>query len=82
MIKVIKPKNTEKSIAKVMSGEAVKALTIDDQIEKLRTLIEDHSSVPLPVKENDNQWKRTEKLQHKLRYLEFFQSYAVDACPE
>ena len=71
--------NTEKSIVKDMSEETVKAQTIDDQIEKLRAFIEGNFG---PYNPSDNQFKKTEKLQHKLRYLEFFKSYAVDNCPE
>ena len=74
--------NTEKKAAKVMSevpAPAVKSQTIDDQIEKLRAVIDEKSGSYNP---SDNQWKRTEKLQHKLRYLEFFKSYEIDNCPE
>ena len=74
--------NTEKKAAKVMSevpAPAVKSQTIDDQIEKLRAVIDEKSGSYNP---SDNQWKRTEKLQHKLRYLEFFKSYEIDSCPE
>ena len=74
----VKSANTENNLNKVMSEVTVKAQTIDDQIEKLRNLIgENHGS----CNPSDNQFKRTEKLQHKLRYLEFFQSYSVDSCP-
>merc|ERR1711860_118542 len=77
---IVKPVNTKEKVAKVMSEESAKqAQTIDDQIEKLRTIIDDNSGSYNP---SDNQWKRTEKLQHKLRYLEFFKSYEVDNCPE
>ena len=72
--------STEKKVAKVMSEvPAVKSQTIDDQIEKLRAVIDEKSGSYNP---SDNQWKRTEKLQHKLRYLEFFKSYEIDDCPE
>merc|ERR1712004_896649 len=77
---IVKPVNTKEKVAKVMSEESAKqAQTIDDQIEKLRAIIDDNSGSYNP---SDNQWKRTEKLQHKLRYLEFFKSYEVDNCPE
>ena len=72
--------STEKKVAKVMSEvPVVKSQTIDDQIEKLRAVIDEKSGSYNP---SDNQWKRTEKLQHKLRYLEFFKSYEIDDCPE
>ena len=72
--------STEKKVARVMSEvPAVKSQTIDDQIEKLRATIDEKSGSYNP---SDNQWKRTEKLQHKLRYLEFFKSYEIDDCPE
>ena len=76
---IVKSVNEEKSVAKIMSEETVKAQTIDDQIEKLRAFIEGNFG---PYNPSDNQFKKTEKLQHKLRYLEFFKSYAVDNCPE
>ena len=77
---IVNPVITKEKVAKVMSEVSDKqAITIDDQIEKLRALIDDHSGSYNP---SDNQWKRTEKLQHKLRYLEFFRSYEVDNCPE
>ena len=76
---IVKPVNSVKSGAKVMSEETVKTQTIDDQIEKLRAFIDGNSG---PYNPSDNQFKKTEKLQHKLRYLEFFKSYAVDDCPE
>ena len=51
--------------------------TLEEKILKLKELIEDcfNSS-------NQNQLDKCEKLQQKLRYLEYYQSYDLGACPE
>ena len=51
--------------------------TLEEKILKLKELIEDYST-----SSNQNQLDKCEKLQQKLRYLEFYQSYDLGACPE
>ena len=55
--------------------------TLEDKILKLKELIEDCSNSSKQNK-SDNQLDKCEKLQHKLRYLEYYQSYDLGACPE
>ena len=51
--------------------------TLEEKILKLKELIDDCSN-----SSNQNQLDKCEKLQQKLRYLEFYQSYDLGACPE
>ena len=55
--------------------------TLEDKILKLKELIEDCSNSSKQNK-SDNQYDKCEKLQHKLRYLEYYQSYDLGDCPE
>ena len=51
--------------------------TLEEKILKLKELIVDSSN-----SSNQNQLEKREKLQQKLRYLEYYQSYDLGACPE
>ena len=53
------------------------AKTLEEKILKLKELIVDSSN-----SSNQNQLEKREKLQQKLRYLEYYQSYDLGACPE
>ena len=51
--------------------------TLEEKILKLKELIDDCAN-----SSNQNQFDKCEKLQQKLRYLEYYQSYDLGACPE
>ena len=51
--------------------------TLEEKILKLKELISESSN-----SFNQNHLDKCEKLQQKLRYLEYYQSYDLGACPE
>ena len=53
---------------------------MQDKIEKLKLLISENNKSGQTLSEN--QYNKKEKLQQKLRYLQFYDSYQVRACPE
>ena len=53
---------------------------MQDKIEKLKLLITENNKPGQNL--SDNQYNRKEKLQQKLRYLQFYDSYQVGTCPE
>jgi len=58
-----------------LSEETQGLSNLDEKIEKLKKLIEEnHGSTSY------KQIEKTEKLQQKLRYLEFFKSYPLSSC--
>ena len=59
----------------ITDSEAGKSL--EEKILKLKELLEDFSN-----SSNQNQHDKCEKLRQKLRYLEFYQSFDLGACPE
>ena len=78
------PSPSSNSNSVVMSEEITDSAvgkTLEDKILKLKELIEDCSNSSKQNK-SDNQYDKCEKLQHKLRYLEYYQSYDLGACPE
>ena len=76
-----KPTPTSNSNLVVVMSEAINdsaaGKTLEEKILKLKELIGDWSS-----SSNQNQLDKCEKLQQKLRYLEYYQSYDLGACPE
>lgn len=48
---------------------------MQEKIEKLKSMLTDGDKTG--YNDSDNQWKRDEKLQHKLRYLQFYEAYSV-----
>ena len=50
-------------------------VTLDEKIDKLRQLIAEANSGNSKIKHN--QAEKIEKLQQKLRYLEYFKDYSV-----
>ena len=53
---------------------------MQQKIEKLKTMIAEGDKTG--YNDSDNQWKRDEKLQQKLRYLKFFEAYSVGKSPK
>ena len=53
---------------------------MEDKIEKLKLMISEDNKSGQNLSEN--QYNRKEKLQQKLRYLQFYASYPVRTCPE
>ena len=51
--------------------------SLEDKILKLKELL-----VECSTSTNQIQYDKREKLQQKLRYLEYYQSFDLGACPE
>ena len=56
------------------------ATPMQEKIEKLKTKITEGDKTG--YNDSDNQWKRDEKLQQKLRYLQFYEAYSVGISPK
>lgn len=56
------------------------ATPMQEKIEKLKTMITEGDKTG--YNDSDNQWKRDEKLQQKLRYLQFYEAFSVGKSPK
>ena len=54
--------------------------TLKEKIEKLKIQLSEDDQTGF--NDSDNQWKRKDKLMHKLRYLEFYDSFPLGECPK
>ena len=70
-----KQENTEIDMAETSVDNTFTVVTLDEKIEKLRKLIEESTSCDTKIKYN--QAEKAQKLQQKLRYLEYFKDYSV-----
>jgi hypothetical protein len=64
----------------IMEDTLELATPMQEKIEKLKTMILEGDKTG--YNDSDNQWKRDEKLQQKLRYLQFYEAYSVGKSPK